>query len=349
MALGLLARSRALLAGDRDAGALYTDALGYLALSPSATHLARTHLLYGEWLRRRKRRAEAREHLRTARAQFEGMGAAGFAERARLELVATGESARRRSPETRNDLTPQETQIGAGVPRRDQPGDRLETVHQSQYRRLPPPQSVPEARCDVAPRAGPRVSRRWEDLTMAHFDPLLVRNRDFATTNAREGTSISAKLKVYVITCLDPRTDPSAFLELGLGDAMVVRNAGGRVSPDVLTDLAYIGYLSGVVIPGGPRFEVAVIHHTDCGTHFLADKDFRRGFAALIGGDDATLAAEAVVHPEQTVRADVDLLRSSTILPATITVSGHVYDVNTGLITTIVPAAPMHSAAAESA
>ena len=65
---------------------------------------------------------------------------------------------------------------------------------------------------------------------MAHFDPLLVRNRDFATTNAREGTSISAKLKVYVITCLDPRTDPSAFLDLGLGDAMVIRNAGGRVS-----------------------------------------------------------------------------------------------------------------------
>jgi DNA-binding CsgD family transcriptional regulator len=113
MALGLLARSRALLAGDQDAGALYAQSLGYLARCPSATHLARTHLLYGEWLRRRKHRAEAREHLRTARAQFEDMGAAGFAERARLELVATGENARRRSPETRNNLTPQETQIAA--------------------------------------------------------------------------------------------------------------------------------------------------------------------------------------------------------------------------------------------
>ena len=113
MTLGLLARSHALLAGDQDAEAFYTDALGYLALSPSSTHLARTHLLYGEWLRRRKRRAEAREHLRTARTQFEDMGAAGFAERARTELVATGENARKRSPETRNDLTPQETQIAA--------------------------------------------------------------------------------------------------------------------------------------------------------------------------------------------------------------------------------------------
>ena len=85
---------------------------------------------------------------------------------------------------------------------------------------------------------------------MAHIDPLLERNKHFATTNAREGASIVAKLKVYVITCLDPRTDPSAFLELGLGDAMVIRNAGGRVSPDVLTDLAYIGYLFRVVTPG---------------------------------------------------------------------------------------------------
>jgi carbonic anhydrase len=178
---------------------------------------------------------------------------------------------------------------------------------------------------------------------MANIDPLLERNKHFAATNAREGAGISAKHKVYVITCLDPRTDPSAFLELAVGDAMVIRNAGGRVSPDVLTDLAYIGYLSKAVSPGGPRFEVAVIHHTDCGTHFLADADFRRGFADLIGGDDAVLAAEAVVHPEQTVRADVQLLRSSTILPATITVSGHVYDVNTGLITTIIPAAPMHT------
>ena len=132
---------------------------------------------------------------------------------------------------------------------------------------------------------------------MAHFDPLLERNRHFATTNAREGAAIVARHPVYVITCLDPRTDPSAFLELGLGDAIVVRNVGGRVSPDVLTDLAYIGYLSARVNPAGAGFEVAVIHHTDCGTHFLADPEFRRGFAGLIGGDDAALAAEAVVHP----------------------------------------------------
>jgi carbonic anhydrase len=184
---------------------------------------------------------------------------------------------------------------------------------------------------------------------MANIDPLLERNKHFATTAAREGAHILAKYPVYVITCLDPRTDPSLFLELDLGDAMVIRNAGGRVSPDVLQDLAFIGHLANIVNPaGGARFEVAVVHHNECGTGFLADTGFRRGFVDRIGGDDAALAAKAVINPEHTVRVDVELLRSSTILPPTITISGHVYDVTTGLITTIVAAAPMYGAAADS-
>jgi carbonic anhydrase len=178
---------------------------------------------------------------------------------------------------------------------------------------------------------------------LANIDQLLQRNKDLAATCAHKEASIIARHPVYVITCLDPRTDPSAFLGLQLGDAMVVRNAGGRVSADVLKDLAYIGYLSRTLVPGGPRFEVAVVHHTQCGTRFLADDKFRRGFADLIGGDDAALAREAVTDPEQTVRFDVELLCSAAVLPDTITVSGHVYDVTTGLVTTIIPAAPMHA------
>jgi carbonic anhydrase len=177
---------------------------------------------------------------------------------------------------------------------------------------------------------------------MASIDPLLLRNKDFAVAGVYQGASIVARHPVFVITCLDPRTDPSAFFELEVGDAMVIRNAGGRVSRDVLRDLAFIGYLSKTLVPGGPHFEVAVVHHNQCGTHFLADTEFRRGFAALIGGDDAALAAEAVTDPEQTVRFDVELLRSATVLPDTITISGHVYDLTTGLVTTVIPAAPMH-------
>src|SRR5258708_12028975 len=145
---------------------------------------------------------------------------------------------------------------------------------------------------------------------MATRDPLLRRNKDFAPTGAHETASIVAKYPVYVITCLDPRTDPSAFLGLEVGDAMVIRNAGGRVSPDVLEDLAYIGYLSRTLVPGAPRFEVAVVHHNQCGTRYLADGKFRRGFADLIGRDEAPLAAQAVTHPHHTVPSPLRLFRS---------------------------------------
>jgi DNA-binding CsgD family transcriptional regulator len=110
-ALGLLARSTALLADDERADVLYRDALGHLGCTAIRTEQARTHLLYGEWLRRRKRRADARVQLRLAHALFAGMGAAAFAERARLELSATGEQPRRRTGTTSAGLTPQETQV----------------------------------------------------------------------------------------------------------------------------------------------------------------------------------------------------------------------------------------------
>src|SRR5579863_932856 len=134
---------------------------------------------------------------------------------------------------------------------------------------------------------------------MADSDQLLQRNKDLEATLCAKVASIIARHPVYVITCLDPRTDPSAFLELDLGDPMVVRNAGGRVSADVLKDLAYIGYLASALVPGGPRFEVAVVHHTQCSTRFLADDKFRRGFADLIGADDAGPAREAVTSTEK--------------------------------------------------
>ena len=90
-------------------------------------------------------------------------------------------------------------------------------------------------------------------------------------------------------------------------------------------------------------FDVAVIHHNKCGTRFLADADFRHNFATHVGGDEPALAAEAVTDPVQTVQHDVELLRSSTVLSTKITVSGHVYDVDTGVVTTIVPPSRMRA------
>ncbi|GGN82357.1 LuxR family transcriptional regulator [Actinoplanes lobatus] len=112
-ALGLLARSAALLTDDDRADALYRESLDHLARTAVRTESARAHLLYGEWLRRRKRRADARVQLRLAHEMFTGMGAAAFAERTRLELAATGEQPRKRTETTSLDLTPQETRVAA--------------------------------------------------------------------------------------------------------------------------------------------------------------------------------------------------------------------------------------------
>ncbi len=107
-ALGVQARSQALLSDQED---LYQAAIDYLGRSRARVDLARAHLLYGEWLRRQNRRADAREQLRRAEEMLGAMGAAGFAERARHELLATGETVRRRAPGTDRDLTPQERQV----------------------------------------------------------------------------------------------------------------------------------------------------------------------------------------------------------------------------------------------
>jgi DNA-binding CsgD family transcriptional regulator len=110
-ALGIEARCRALLSEGETAEHLYREAIDRLGRGPLRTELARAHLLYGEWLRRESRRVDAREQLRRAYEAFASMGAEAFAERARRELVATGEKLRTRREETRDELTPQEEQI----------------------------------------------------------------------------------------------------------------------------------------------------------------------------------------------------------------------------------------------
>jgi DNA-binding CsgD family transcriptional regulator len=110
-ALGIEARSRALLSDGEAAERLYREAIDRLGRTRVRVELARAHLLYGEWLRRERRRVDAREQLRTAHEMFLTMGAEGFAERTEHELLATGETARKRTVETSSQLTAQEAQV----------------------------------------------------------------------------------------------------------------------------------------------------------------------------------------------------------------------------------------------
>jgi DNA-binding CsgD family transcriptional regulator len=110
-ALGIAARSQALVTDGEEAEGLYRESIARLDRTRVRAELARAHLLYGEWLRRERRRGDARAQLRTAYELLEAMGMEAFAERARRELRATGETIRKRKVEARGELTPQETQV----------------------------------------------------------------------------------------------------------------------------------------------------------------------------------------------------------------------------------------------
>jgi len=179
---------------------------------------------------------------------------------------------------------------------------------------------------------------------VSNLDVLLARNRAFAGSGGHHDVPLNPRQQLFVITCLDPRTDPAAFLGLQGGDAMVIRNAGGRVSPAVIDDVAFISYLAENMAPDGPLFEVAVVHHTGCGTGLLANDEFRHGLVQRTGLDERDLLATAVVDPAQTVRTDVERLLSSDLLPARLSVSGHVYTLATGLVDTILTPAHPHAA-----
>ena len=176
---------------------------------------------------------------------------------------------------------------------------------------------------------------------MSNIAPLLERNRAFAATDARRNVPalpFIPRQNLYIVICIDCRVDPAQILGIELGEALVQRNIGGRVTPAVIRDIAYASYLVETKAPEGPWFEVAVIHHTDCGSTLLADDDLRHGFAQRTGTDERTLADTPVLDPARTVTTDVNRVLWAEEIPQNVRVSGHVYDLDTGLVTTIVDA-----------
>jgi len=152
---------------------------------------------------------------------------------------------------------------------------------------------------------------------MTRMTPLLARNEQFARTYTPAALGIPAA-QLLVVTCLDHRVDPAIVLGLQLGEAPVIRNAGGRVTQAVIDDIAFVAFLAEQLFGGQDAadtlFEVAVIHHTQCAT----------GFLAAPGLADAALAASVVADPHATVQADVERLLTSPLLTPKVSVSGHV-------------------------
>jgi carbonic anhydrase len=164
------------------------------------------------------------------------------------------------------------------------------------------------------------------------YPPELVqRNAAFAASGAFKGLPFPTNPALRVIGCVDSRVDPGDVLGLKLGEAVVMRNIGGRVTPEALRSWALLGRLGAGHSPSGGH--LAVLHHTDCGIRRLAS--YPEQLAAFFEIPVADLGSKAVEDPYASVRVDVDIARHS--LPGLL-VSGLVYDVGTGLIDVVVPA-----------
>jgi carbonic anhydrase len=186
---------------------------------------------------------------------------------------------------------------------------------------------------------------------MNHLDAMLERNKDFATQQSAAGTLMPSlppampNVKALIIGCADMRVDPAHVLGIKPGEAVVVRNIGGRITPGVLEQLGLlgrIGEVAGEIPGGGGEFHLIVLQHTDCGmTRLAGDSAMLTHYFQIQEGE---LKTKAVTNPREAVAADVALLRAIPVLPGDWLLSGLVYDVATGLVEVVVPSAPIRPA-----
>jgi carbonic anhydrase len=161
-------------------------------------------------------------------------------------------------------------------------------------------------------------------------EDLITRNATFAASGAHAGLPFPTDQILRVVGCVDSRVDPSDVLGLALGDAVVMRNIGGRITPEVLRAWALLGRLGQGGPPGG---QLVILHHTDCGICRLAE--FPEQLAAWFEIPAADLESKAIHDPYASVRLDAGIARLA--LPPSLRVTGVVYDVDTGLIEVVDP------------
>ncbi len=166
---------------------------------------------------------------------------------------------------------------------------------------------------------------------MSVYDAFLSANENYAAGFDVEGDGakpMPPARKVAVVTCMDARLDPARFLGLEIGDAHVIRNAGGRVSEDAIRSLVISERLLGTT-------EIVVIHHTDCGMLTFSNGDLATKIQQDLGVDVGNRDFLPFSDLEQSVRDDVSMIKNSPLIPNDIPVSGAIYDVHTGKVTTV--------------
>lgn len=159
-------------------------------------------------------------------------------------------------------------------------------------------------------------------------DDMLAANRRYAERFDHGDLPAPPVKRVTVITCMDARLDPTAFLGLNIGDAHIIRNAGGRVSDDALRSLIISSRLLGTN-------QFVVIHHTDCGMMGFTNEDLRQKLADETGADASEIDFLPFTDLEDSVRDDVTRIQQSPFIPDDMSVRGFIYDVRTGILSEI--------------
>ncbi|TMK44775.1 MAG: carbonic anhydrase [Actinobacteria bacterium] len=166
---------------------------------------------------------------------------------------------------------------------------------------------------------------------MSIMDRFRKKNEKYAKDFDKGDTPMPPAQRFVVLTCMDARLQPEAFLGMEIGDGHVIRNAGGRASDDALRSLIISSRLLGTQ-------EYAVIHHTDCGMLTFSNDDLRGKLAADTGKDASHMDFLPFSDVDDSVREDVRRIRDNPFIPLDVDVSGWVYDVKTGKLREVVPA-----------
>jgi carbonic anhydrase len=189
---------------------------------------------------------------------------------------------------------------------------------------------------------------------MSNLDSMLERNKTFAAQQSAAGALMPSlpralpNVKAIIIGCADMRVDPAHLLGIKPGEAVVIRNIGGRITPGLLQQLALlgrIGEVAGEIPGGGGEFHLIVLQHTDCGmTRLAGDPAMLARYFQVEAGE---LKSKVVTDPRAAVAVDVASLRAIPALPGDWLVSGLVCDVATGLVEVVVAPAPIRKAQSE--
>lgn len=175
--------------------------------------------------------------------------------------------------------------------------------------------------------------------TTSSTTTLLARNQHFAGQYTGADLPIMPKLRTVILTCVDSRVDPAYVFGLELGDAAVIRNSGGRVTQDVIEELAILALMARQMNPNSQNpFEVVVMHHTQCGAERFAMPELQNMIKDQLWLD---VADKAIHNHDESVQSDIEKLRNAKELPGSIQVSGYVYDVSLGTVREVIAPGPL--------